>query len=112
MIFFKAELERYRINWITHPRSNSPKIYLLISSVSLSTIQNPVQKKFKNYNLSGYFLIKTCHLKLQGMSCAGCASAIEKAIQEVVRVTQGNVNFAISQATVTYDQTMTNLSVV
>ncbi|XTZ10818.1 MAG: heavy-metal-associated domain-containing protein [cyanobacterium endosymbiont of Rhopalodia yunnanensis] len=44
--------------------------------------------------------MKTYHLKLQGMSCAGCASAIEKVIQEVEGVTQGNVNFAISRATV------------
>ncbi|BAP18295.1 heavy metal translocating P-type ATPase [cyanobacterium endosymbiont of Epithemia turgida] len=56
--------------------------------------------------------MKTYHLKLQGMSCAGCASAIEKVIQEVEGVTQGNVNFAISQATVTYDPTKTNLSVI
>jgi Cu+-exporting ATPase len=56
--------------------------------------------------------MKTYHLKLQGMSCAGCASAIEKVIQEVEGVTQGNVNFAISQATVTYDPTKTNLSII
>ncbi|WP_119261003.1 heavy metal translocating P-type ATPase [cyanobacterium endosymbiont of Rhopalodia gibberula] len=56
--------------------------------------------------------MKTCHLKLQGMSCAGCASAIEKVIQEVEGVTQGNVNFAISRATVTYNPTKTNLSVI
>jgi Cu+-exporting ATPase len=56
--------------------------------------------------------MKTYHLKLQGMSCAGCASAIEKVIQEVEGVTQGNVNFVISRATVTYDPTKTNLSVI
>ncbi|YAI82510.1 MAG: heavy metal translocating P-type ATPase [cyanobacterium endosymbiont of Rhopalodia sterrenbergii] len=56
--------------------------------------------------------MKTCHLKLQGMSCAGCASTIEKVIQEVEGVTQGNVNFAISRATVTYNPTKTNLSVI
>ncbi|XHU96345.1 MAG: copper-translocating P-type ATPase [cyanobacterium endosymbiont of Rhopalodia gibba] len=56
--------------------------------------------------------MKTDHLKLQGMSCAGCASAIEKVIQEVEGVTQGNVNFVISRATVTYDPTKTNLSVI
>ncbi|MGP0128223.1 MAG: heavy metal translocating P-type ATPase [cyanobacterium endosymbiont of Rhopalodia musculus] len=56
--------------------------------------------------------METCHLKLQGMSCAGCASAIEKVIQEVEGVTLGNVNFAISRATVTYDPTKTNLSVI
>lgn len=63
-------------------------------------------------NLKAIIRMKTYHLKLQGMSCAGCASAIEKVIQEVEGVTQGNVNFAISRATVTYDPTKTNLSVI
>ncbi|HAC63589.1 MAG TPA: cation-transporting ATPase PacS [Cyanothece sp. UBA12306] len=56
--------------------------------------------------------METSHLRLQGMSCAGCASAIEKAIQKVEGVNQGNVNFALSQATVTYDETITNLTVI
>jgi len=46
------------------------------------------------------------------MSCAGCASAIEKTIQEVDGVAQGNVNFALSQATITYDPKITNLSTI
>jgi Cu+-exporting ATPase len=54
--------------------------------------------------------MKTEQLKLQGMSCAGCASAIERVLQKVEGVSQGNVNFALSQATVTYDQNTTNLS--
>ncbi len=54
--------------------------------------------------------MQTEHLRLQGMSCAGCASTIEKAIQNVEGVSQGNVNFALSQATVTYDKNITNLS--
>ena len=43
------------------------------------------------------------HLQLQGMSCAGCASRIEKAIQGVSGVNECNVNFALSRATVTYN---------
>lgn len=54
--------------------------------------------------------METRHLRLQGMSCAGCASAIEKAIQAVEGVSQGNVNFAISQATITYNPKITNLT--
>ena len=56
--------------------------------------------------------METKHLKLQGMSCAGCASAIERVIKNVQGVTQGNVNFAMSQATITYDKTITNLSII
>lgn len=53
--------------------------------------------------------METCYLRLQGMSCAGCASNIEKVLQKVEGVSQGNVNFALSQATVTYDPNTTNL---
>lgn len=54
--------------------------------------------------------METRHLRLQGMSCAGCASAIEHAIQNVEGVIQGNVNFALSRATVIYDPGTTELS--
>ncbi|MEM9542904.1 MAG: heavy metal translocating P-type ATPase [Cyanobacteria bacterium P01_E01_bin.42] len=43
------------------------------------------------------------HLQVQGMSCAGCASRIEKVIQKVSGVDECNVNFALSRATITYD---------
>ncbi|MBP0019721.1 MAG: copper-translocating P-type ATPase [Cyanobacteria bacterium SBLK] len=43
------------------------------------------------------------HLQVQGMSCAGCASRIEKVIQRVSGVNECNVNFALSRATVTYN---------
>jgi Cu+-exporting ATPase len=56
--------------------------------------------------------METSHLQLQGMSCAGCAAAIERVMQNVEGVKQGNVNFALSQATVTYDQKITNLSTI
>ncbi|ACK67581.1 copper-translocating P-type ATPase [Rippkaea orientalis PCC 8801] len=56
--------------------------------------------------------METCHLRLQGMSCAGCASTIERVLQKIEGVSQGNVNFALSQATVTYDQSVTNLSLI
>ena len=55
-------------------------------------------------------MMKTEHLRLQGMSCAGCASTIERVINNVKGVSQGNVNFALSQATVSYDERITNLS--
>lgn len=51
----------------------------------------------------------TLTLKLRGMSCAGCARSIEKAIKVVPGVTEVNVNFAAEQATVEYDTRKTNL---
>ena len=42
-------------------------------------------------------------LKLRGMSCASCASNIEKAIRSVPGVSKCTVNFGAEQATVKYD---------
>ena len=53
--------------------------------------------------------METLTLKLRGMSCASCAKSIEKAINNVPGVTNGNVNFGIEQATITYDSKKTNL---
>ncbi len=51
----------------------------------------------------------TVQLQLRGMSCAGCASAIEKAIRAVPGVVDGNVNFGAEQATIRYNPKATNL---
>ena len=56
-------------------------------------------------------MMQTSRLHLQGMSCAGCANAIEKAIQEVSGVSECNVNFALSQATVSYNPQKTGMGV-
>ncbi len=47
--------------------------------------------------------------KLRGMSCASCASNIEKAIISVTGVSECNVNFAAEQATVKYNPQTTNI---
>ena len=46
--------------------------------------------------------METIHLRLQGMSCAACAGAIERALQRVPGVQDCSVNFALEQATVQY----------
>jgi len=51
----------------------------------------------------------TLTLKLQGMSCASCASSIEQAILSVAGVIDCNVNFGVEQATIKYEPTRTNL---
>lgn len=53
--------------------------------------------------------METVQLQLRGMSCAGCARSIEKAIRAVVGVTECNVNFATEQASVTYNPRKTNI---
>ena len=48
-------------------------------------------------------------LSLEGMTCASCATRIEKGLKKVRGVKDARVNFATEQATVTYDAAQTNL---
>jgi Cu+-exporting ATPase len=45
----------------------------------------------------------TVTFKLRGMTCTMCALAIEKQLSNQEGVTSANVNFALGNATVTYD---------
>jgi Cu+-exporting ATPase len=56
--------------------------------------------------------METTHLRLRGMGCAACATTIEQAIHRVNGVSECNVNFAMSQATVKYNPRTTNLEVI
>lgn len=51
-------------------------------------------------------------VKLQGMSCAACASAVEEAIKSVPGVIECSVNFGMEQATIEYDAKATNLATI
>ncbi|MEH1937930.1 MAG: heavy metal translocating P-type ATPase [Nostoc sp.] len=51
----------------------------------------------------------TLTLKLRGMSCAACATNIEKAIRSVPGVIDCNVNFGAEQAAIKYDRSLANL---
>ncbi len=51
-------------------------------------------------------------LKLQGMSCASCASSIEQAIKSVPGVIECNVNFGMEQASIQYDSQKTSLETI
>jgi P-type Cu+ transporter len=48
-------------------------------------------------------------LALEGMTCASCAVRIEKGLKKIPGVKDASVNFAMEQATVTYEQAQTNL---
>lgn len=56
--------------------------------------------------------METTTLKLQGMSCASCASAIEQIIQSVPGVAECAVNFSAEQATVRFDPGQTSLETI
>ena len=51
-------------------------------------------------------------LKLRGMSCASCARSIEEAIREVNGVNECIVNFGAELATVEYDPSKTDVTVI
>ncbi len=54
----------------------------------------------------------TLTLKLRGMSCAACASAVEQAVRSVPGVVDCNVNFGMEQATVRYTPGQTELDAI
>jgi len=56
--------------------------------------------------------METTTLKLQGMSCAACASTIEQIIQSVPGVSECTVNFGAEQASVRFDPDQTDLETI
>lgn len=46
---------------------------------------------------------KQTTLHITGMSCAACASRIEKGLNRIDGVAQANVNLALEQASISYD---------
>ena len=52
--------------------------------------------------------IEVINLDLQGMTCAGCVSSVEKALGGVDGVELAEVNFALSRASVHYDPEIAN----
>jgi P-type Cu+ transporter len=91
-------------------------------SFFLTKVPNCVQKIVKNYEkgiLSKKFhcysrkqIMDNLTLKLRGMSCASCASTVEKVIQAVPGVIECHVNFGVEQATVDYDPQQTGLETI
>ncbi|MGK7894380.1 MAG: heavy metal translocating P-type ATPase [Xenococcus sp. (in: cyanobacteria)] len=56
--------------------------------------------------------LEKVNLKLGGMSCAACASSVEKAIRDLSGVTECNVNFGAEQAVIEYDSEQTNIKAI
>ena len=52
---------------------------------------------------------KLVTLSVSGMTCAGCASHVEKALQKVEGVQKTEVNYDKKEAMVTYDDAMTGI---
>ena len=49
-------------------------------------------------------------LKIEGMSCAACAKAVERATTKLNGVLEANVNFATEKLNISYDPSMVRVS--
>src|SRR5690242_13550910 len=54
--------------------------------------------------------VKRMTLDVSGMTCASCVRRVEKALAKVPGVAEANVNFAVEQATVTYDPAVADVA--
>ncbi|NLY90844.1 MAG: copper-translocating P-type ATPase [Firmicutes bacterium] len=54
-------------------------------------------------------MVKKTSLKIAGMSCASCAARIEKNLRKLEGVRRANVNFAVEQATIEYEEALVNV---
>ncbi|MCY9669538.1 heavy metal translocating P-type ATPase, partial [Paenibacillus alginolyticus] len=55
---------------------------------------------------------KQTTMQISGMTCAACANRIEKGLSKLEGVTEANVNFALEQASVTYNPDKVNIPVI
>lgn len=49
--------------------------------------------------------MKNIVLKINGMTCAACANAVERATKKLEGITESNVNFDAKKLNITYDET-------
>jgi len=54
-------------------------------------------------------MAKTTTVEVKGMTCAACALAVKKAIENTEGVVEANVNLATNKATITFDPTAVDL---
>ena len=52
--------------------------------------------------------MKTDQMKIQGMTCAACATAVEKAVRKVPGVSEAGVNFTTEKLQVSFDEAKTD----
>jgi len=52
----------------------------------------------------------TKSLKIEGMTCAACAKAVERVSKKLDGVTDANVNFATEKLNVNYDESKISIS--
>lgn len=69
------------------------------SKVSLEDIQNAIEKAGYKAVVEGI----TKLLKIEGMTCAACVKAVERAVRKLDGVNEANVNFATEKLNISFD---------
>lgn len=73
---------------------------------SISDIERAVEKAGYKAFLDG----ERRNLKIEGMTCASCAKAVERATKKLEGVIEANVNIATEKLDITFDKSMTSVS--
>lgn len=76
------------------------------AAVSLEDIQAAVEKA--GYKAVSDATAKT--LKIEGMTCASCANAVERVTRKLDGVAESNVNFATEKLSISYDPSLVRVS--
>lgn len=58
---------------------------------------------------TGFAAVRTVTLSVPGMTCPACPITVKKALNKVPGVTRTEVNYEARKATVTFDDTRTNV---
>lgn len=78
------------------------------NKVSLHQIQEAISKA--GYEALEEIVEKEITIPIEGMTCAACASRIEKALNKIDGIPSGTVNYATEKATVKYDPSKVRIS--
>ncbi len=86
------------------------KLTVEFDSTQVSVDDLKLAVKNSGYTAEGESSVRDVTIPVAGMTCASCASSIEKAITKLSGIQKVNVNFATEKATVTYDTNLTRIS--
>jgi Cu+-exporting ATPase len=99
------------------PGVESASVNLATETLTVQYDENkvPFETLQKAVEQAGYGLVapqtgKRAEIGVEGMTCASCSSAVERAIKRLDGVTEASVNLATNRAAFTYDPTKVKLS--
>ena len=87
----------------------SASVNLVTSQVTLCYRQYRIEDWKRTVEKAGFQLLEEEHLEdivldIEGMSCAACASSLEKALSQADGIQKAEVNVLLNNASITYDQ--------